>query len=107
MGGRFSRNAMDAEEMLRGRLAAEFMRTREQALLGASEVRNQALASLLGASTQAGQVNNQFLASLLGFLQPGAPMYQPGILGELIAAGGTIAGQAVGAGGGGATVTKG
>lgn len=95
LGGRFSRNAVDADTRLRGRLGAEFARSREQALIQAAAQRNQALTSLLNAVSGAQQVGNQRMASYLNFLSPGAPNYQQGVLQDLIGAGGNIAASAL------------
>ncbi len=72
---------MDAETELRSRLAEGFARVREESLL---EQNAQILRGLLGARGQD-----------LGFFQGGAPQFQEGILGELIAAGGNLASTAM------------
>ena len=92
LGGRFSRNVVDAESRTRGELAGQFARTREESLLEAQGQQGQLLASLLQALLGArGQT--------LDFFRPGAPNFREGVLGDLIAAGGTVA--AGGAGGAG------
>jgi hypothetical protein len=84
LGGRFSRNLLDAENRARGELAGSFARSREQSLIEAEGQQIQALAtvlqSLLGARGQT-----------LQFFQPGAPNFREGIFGDLIGAGGQIA----------------
>lgn len=88
LGGRFSRNLASAEGGLRGRLAEGFARTREQSLLQAGALRNQALASLLGLTTTAGQ---QGLGNILQFAAPGRPNFQEGIAGDILGAAGNLA----------------
>lgn len=95
MGGRFSRNASDADTIMRGELGNQFATARETALLEANEQRNQVLAALLGSVAQAGQVGNQQMGNYLSFLNPGAPNWQQGFLSDIIAAGGTAAGIAL------------
>lgn len=101
LGGRFSRNLLSAESMLRGELASGFARERYNKLLEAGALRNQAVANvqnaLLGAGAQAVQVGtagaglrNQRAGQLLQFLQPGAPIYDPGLLPGLLSAGATL-----------------
>lgn len=98
MGGRFGSGALRGETELRGELASQFGRNRENAFFQAEGLRNQAvglrndaLANLLAAATAArGQAfNEQILPfqSMLGFLQPGAPVIQEGALPGIISAG--------------------
>lgn len=94
-GGRFSRNLVDADTRLRGRIGSEFLRTREQSLLAANAQRTQALAALLQSVQGAGQVGNQQLQAILQFLNPGAPNWQEGIAGDILSAGGAAAGAAM------------
>ncbi len=86
LGGRFSENILEAEGQVQGELGAQFARTREEALLQAQAQQSQALAvilqGLLGARGQT-----------LDFFSPGAPNFQEGFFGDLIAAGGNIAGE--------------
>lgn len=91
LGGRFSRNLVDADTRMRGRIGSEFLRTRQEGLLAAGAQRNQALAALLGSVQGAGQVGNQRLQAILQFLNPGAPNWQEGIAGDILQAGGTAA----------------
>ena len=98
MGGRFSRNASDADTMMRGELGNQFATVRETALLEANNQRNQVLAALLGAVNQAGQVGNQQMGNYLQFLSPGSPNWQQGILGDLLGAAGNVAGAYAGGG---------
>ena len=95
LGGRFSRNLVDADTRLRGRIGSEFMRTREQSLLAANAQRTQALASLLGSVQGAGQVGNQQLQAILQFLNPGAPNWQEGMAGDILQAGGQVGAAAL------------
>lgn len=84
LGGRFSRNVLDAEARTRGEVAGNFARSREQSLIEAEGQQIQTLATVLQALLGArGQT--------LNFFQPGAPNFRPGILGDLIGAGGQIA----------------
>lgn len=77
-GGRFGSTIAGAESQLRGDLSAGFAREQQQAML-------QALAPVL-------QAEQQRLATAAGFLQPGAPVFQEGIAGDLLTAGGMAAG---------------
>lgn len=92
LGGRFGRSAEDAEIRTRGELADRFARTRQQGILEAESMQAQTLGAILNALLQGrGQT--------LGFLQPGAPNFREGILGELLQAGGNVAAAHAGAGG--------
>jgi hypothetical protein len=95
MGGRFSRNLGSAEGNLRGELAGQFGRNREQALLTAQGQRIQSMLGLMGATNQArGQAFNEQMMPLQlmqSFLQPGAPVIQEGMLPGLLQLGGTAA----------------
>jgi len=86
LGGRFSTNVLEGEARTQGELGAQFARTRQEALLTAQGQQSQALAvilqGLLGARGQT-----------LDFFAPGAPNFQEGFFGDLIAAGGNIAGE--------------
>lgn len=86
LGGRFSTNILEGEARTQGELGAQFARTRQEALLQAQGQQSQALAvilqGLLGARGQT-----------LDFFAPGAPNFQEGFFGDLIAAGGNIAGE--------------
>ncbi len=86
LGGRFSTNILEGESRVQGELGAQFARARQEALLTAQGQQSQALAvilqGLLGARGQT-----------LDFFQPGAPNFQEGFLGDLIAAGGNFAGE--------------
>lgn len=95
LGGRFSRNLVDADTRMRSRIGSEFLRTRQEGLLAAGAQRNQALAALLQSVQGAGQVGNQRLQAILQFLNPGAPNWQEGMAGDLLSAGGQAAGAAV------------
>ena len=101
LGGRFSRNAMDANTLLRGQVGAEFARAREEALINAAAQRNQVLAALMQARTGAGSVLNQRLAAMYGFLNPGAPNFREGIFGDLLGAAGALGAAGIMAGSGG------
>ena len=91
-GGRFSRNALDAETQLRGELAGNFARSREQSLLEAGNQQNTALANMFNALLGGNQQGQNAINALLGFLQPGSPNFQEGILGDALAAGGAVLG---------------
>jgi len=86
LGGRFSENILEGEARTQGEVAANFARTREEALLQAQAQQSQALAvilqGLLGARGQT-----------LDFFSPGAPNFQEGFFGDLLAAGGSLAGE--------------
>lgn len=84
LGGRFSRNASEAEALLRGELANQFTRTRQEGLLAANAQQQDFLGNLL-ALLQGSQQNA--LAErdqILRFFAPGAPGYQEGALGDVI-----------------------
>lgn len=86
LGGRFSTNILEAESRVQGELGAQFARTREEALLTAQGQQSQALAVILNALLGArGQT--------LDFFAPGAPNFQEGFFGDLLAAGGNVAGE--------------
>lgn len=91
MGGRFSRNLLDAEVDMRGELGNQFARSRQEALLGANAQRSQALqhimASVLGARGQAFQESFAPWQSTLDFFRPGGPIQQEGALPGLVGAG--------------------
>jgi hypothetical protein len=78
-GGRFGSTIAGAEGQLRGDLSAGFAREQQQAML-------QALAPVL-------QAEQQRLATAAGFLAPGSPVFQEGIAGDLLTAGGMAAGM--------------
>lgn len=86
LGGRFSENILEGEARTQGELGAQFARTRQEALLQAQGQQSQALAvilqGLLGARGQT-----------LDFFAPGAPNFQEGFFGDLISAGGALAGE--------------
>lgn len=83
LGARFGRSAEDAEIRTRGELADRFARTRQEGILQAEGLQANALGMILNALLQGrGQT--------LGFLQPGAPNFREGILGELIQSGGNV-----------------
>lgn len=89
LGGRFSRNLLEGQARTQGEVAAQQQRTREEALLTAQGQQSQALAvilqGLLGARGQT-----------LDFFSPGAPNFQEGFFGDLISAGGSLAGDLFG-----------
>ena len=86
LGGRFSTNILEGEARTQGELGAQFARTREEALLQAQGQQSQALAVILQALLGArGQT--------LDFFAPGAPNFQEGFFGDLLAAGGNVAGE--------------
>lgn len=92
VGARFGRSAADAEIRQRGELANQFARTRQEGILQAEGMQAEVLGQILQALlTGRGQT--------LQFLQPGAPNFREGILGELIQAGGNVAAAHAGAGG--------
>lgn len=83
VGARFGRSALEAEGNLRGELGERFSRARQEGILQAEGMQAQTLGMILNALLQGrGQT--------LGFLQPGAPNFREGILGELIEAGGNV-----------------
>lgn len=86
LGGRFSENILEGEARTQGEVAAQQLRSREQALLQAQGQQSQALAvilqGLLGARGQT-----------LDFFSPGAPNFQEGFFGDLLSAGGALAGE--------------
>jgi len=96
MGGRFSRNIGTAEANLRSRLSGEFQRNRQSALLTAQGQRIQAAGQASQAQLAAQQLVQQGilqqLQAILGYAQPGAPVYNPGILPSLLSAGATLGG---------------
>ena len=96
LGGRFGRTAVEGETDLRGRLAGEFQRNREGAVLQAQGQQNQALAVLFNAILGSGQLGQSGINALLQFLAPGRPNFQEGISGDLLAAGGTVGGAFAG-----------
>ncbi len=77
-GGRQGANIARAEALFRSDLSAQHMRDEQAAML-------QALSPVL-------QAEQQRLATAAGFLQPGAPVWQEGIAGDLLTAGGMAAG---------------
>lgn len=84
LGGRFSRNVLEAEGRTRGELAGNFARSREQSLIDAEGQQISAMANILQALLGArGQT--------LDFFRPGAPNFREGALGDIIGAGGQIA----------------
>lgn len=89
LGARFGRSGMESEERLRGELGNQFARTRQEGILEAEGMQANTLAQVLQALlTGRGQT--------LSFLQPGAPNFREGILGELIAAGGNLGAARIG-----------
>ena len=98
LGARFSPNLLGSEHQLRGELASQFMKTREEALLGANAQRNQFAGNLLNTQVGANNSQQQQLMALLQFMNPGSPGFQPGILGDLIGGAGNIAATRIGAG---------
>jgi hypothetical protein len=84
LGGRFSENILEGEARTQGELGAQFARTRQEALLTAQGQQQQALATILqGLLGARGQT--------LDFFAPGAPNFQQGFFGDLLAAGGDVA----------------
>jgi len=84
LGGRFSRNLLEGQARTQGELGAQFARARQEALLTAQGQQQQSLATILQALLGArGQT--------LQFFQPGAPNFQEGFFGDLLAAGGDVA----------------
>ena len=77
-------------------LSGEFARSREQSLLEASGQQTQAMAVLFNALLSGGQLSQQGVNALLRFFEPGAPNFQQGIAGDILGAGGTIAGAFAG-----------
>ena len=96
LGGRFSRNVGQAETRQRAELAEGFARNRAQqtipAMLQATGQRNQAINSILQALLGGAGIESQSLGQFLQFLQPGAPNIQQGALGQILGAGGALAG---------------
>lgn len=90
MGGRFSRNVADAESQVRGEVAGNFARTREEALLAANQQRLGGVLGILDAAQRNAQMSLAPLDLMSRFFQPGAPQFQPGILPGLISAGTTL-----------------
>lgn len=101
-GGRFSRNAADAEARVRGELADQFGLNRQQALLQAQQQRGNFLANLFGLAGQNQQMSMMPLQLAAQFMQPGAPVVREGLLPGIISAAGNIyAGRQFAGGGGG------
>ena len=80
MGGRFGTPLMREESNLRENMGAQFQQQELAAML-------QALAPVL-------QAEQARLGTAAAFLQPGAPIWQEGVAGDLLTAGGTAAGLA-------------
>lgn len=91
VGGRFSRNLAEGEGALRSRLAGEFARNREQAILQANQQRLGAFNTIIQAALQGDQNALQLLSIITSFGSPGQPGFQQGLLPSLISAGGNIA----------------
>lgn len=87
LGGRFSRNALEAESQLRGELSNQFARNRAQAVMDAQGQQAQLLSQIIPAAMQTSLQAQLGPLSFLGsFLQPGAPqqaMFQQGAFGQL------------------------
>jgi len=98
LGGRFSSNLLAGQSRTLRDLNMGFEKTRADALLGADANRNNAIASILQSLIGAGNVGSNNTSAFLNFLQPGSPAYKPGILGDLIGAGGTAAAAYAGGG---------
>lgn len=96
-GNRFNTNLLNARTDLSGRLGETFARSREQALMQAQGLQNQAigqmLQGILGGQGQLGQEHMNFLNNLFGFLAPGRPNWQQGIAGDILGAAGSAAGS--------------
>lgn len=86
-GGRFSRNVGEAEASTRGRVASEFQRNRQGAILQANQQRGNVLTNLMQHGLQAAQLSLAPLQFMTQFLQPGAPIQTEGILPGLLSAG--------------------
>lgn len=83
LGGRFSRNILEAEGRTRGELAGNFARSREQSLIDAEGQQMNSLATILQALLGArGQT--------LDFFRPGAPNFREGALGDIIGGAGQV-----------------
>lgn len=91
LGGRFSSNLLSGQAKTLRDLNMGFEKTRADALLTANGQRNDAIQNLLSGLIGAGNVGAQGAGQLMNFLSPGTPAYQPGILGDLIGAGGNAA----------------
>lgn len=94
LGGRFSRNAMDAEGRARGQVAQQYGNIRANTALSGTLAANQNQNSLLQGLGQlllgAGQLGTQQLGQIGSFAQPGAPVMQQGILPGLAGQGGQL-----------------
>jgi hypothetical protein len=88
LGGRFSRNLVEGEGQLRGEIANQFAKTREESLLAANAQRSNnygMINQLLQSAANSGNANTlQALQTILGYIQPGAPAYGPSPLSQLI-----------------------
>lgn len=93
MGGRFSRNLLQGEGELRTDLAQSFGLNRQQGLLDAARVRNDALAAIMGATATGAGMQNDTLRTMAQFLQPGGPVFTEGLMPGLIGAGGNLLGM--------------
>lgn len=95
VGGRFGRNAADAEATLRSELASGFAGNRANATLAASGQQQNFIANLLQSMNQSRSNSFTPLSIAAQFLQPGAPIIKEGMLPSLIGAGGNLAGLAI------------
>lgn len=89
-GGRFSRNIASGEAELRGNLANQFGRARQEALLGANAQRGNTLASLMQFIGQQQQAQLAPLEMMMRYFQPGAPIQSEGLLPGLLGAAGNF-----------------
>jgi hypothetical protein len=94
MGGRFSRNLLDAETKMRGELSNQFASSREQALMQANQQRvdtvDALMRSLIGAHSVSGQNMGNLLGNASNFLRPGETVHTGGMLPGLISTAGTM-----------------
>lgn len=99
LGGRFGTPIAQGEADLRSQIATNFNAQRQQGLLQAGQMRNNALAQLMQASLGArGQASNETLGamSLLSqFFRPGEAYQDPGILPGLLSAGASLGAAAL------------
>jgi hypothetical protein len=80
-GGRFSRNLFQGEGQLRGEIADQFLRTRQEGLMAANQQRMQALMAII--------------SPLLQGNQAGPPVFEPSAGQQLLSAGTDLGGAAL------------
>jgi hypothetical protein len=94
LGGRFSRNARDAEIELRGELGNQFARRRAEDFREGQGIQLQGLStllnSMLGAQSTSGSQTLALLDAITRYLSPGDSFIQQGLFPSLIEAGGKI-----------------